>query len=380
MRHTRLLAGFGLAVLVSMLAAAAMAQPNPVALVIANANYPDADKPLPSVVGDADAIAAELQHLGFEVEVKTDLDKAETQRAIDAFIDKIKRGETALFYFSGFGLQVERQTYLIPVDASIWAEADVRRDGISVNALVAQVQRKGAGTKLIVIDAGRRNPFEQRFRAAAAGLAPFEMPVGTLTLYSTAIGKSGEEAESRGHGLFASALLRELKAADASVEQLFNRVRTEVSRASQGRQVPWVASSLVKEVSFDDAPAMPEPAPPKQPPAPAPKVAALPAPSGAAGTPSGGGMAQAGRWQTVVQVRGRRSVCVFDLQPDGRYRFSERCPAPYPGETGDADVKGGKYIMRAKSGRVERGTIEMVGHDKFIARSGGGRVVWTRVE
>jgi hypothetical protein len=412
MRHFRLLAGLSLTILISMLAVPATAQQS-VALVIANATYADAERPPPFAAKDATAIAAQLRRLNFNVEVKTDLGRRETKQAIDAFIDKIGRGDTALFYFSGFGLQVERQTYLIPVDAQIWTAADVRRDGVSANALVARMQHKGAGAKIIVIDAGRRNPFERRFRSDAAGLAPFEMPIGTLALYSTALGRTANDSGSGGHSLFAAALLRQLRSPDASVEQLFNRARIDVSRASAGKQVPWVASSLAKEIHFTDKPAPASassehptaglpvnaksglsdvkaagPANTSTPPdsntstPPKAKVAALPGDTSEASTSSSnsGGLAQAGRWQTVVRTRRHRIVCVFNLQPDGHYRFSDRCPAPYTGETGDADIKGKRYIMRAKSGRVERGTITMDGKDRLIARSGGGRVVWTRIE
>jgi hypothetical protein len=406
MRNFRLLAGLSLTVLVSMLAVPAAAQQGQarVALVIANANYADAEKPLPFAVKDATAIAAELRRLNFNVEVKTDLKKRETRQAIDAFIGKIGRGETVLFYFSGFGLQVERQTYLIPVDAQIWTAADVRRDGVSANALVARMQHKGASAKIIVIDAGRRNPFERRFRSVAAGLAPFEMPVGTLALYSTAIGKTANDLSSGGKSLFAAALLRQLRTPNASVEQLFNRARIDVSRASLGKQVPWVASSLLGEIQFggkppavsrrDTAPlpvsansklsdakaAAPQQTSPNEPALPAPKVAALPSQSGAAEKSSGGGLAQAGTWQTVDRTRRHRIVCVFVLEPNGHYHFSKHCPEPYTGEVGEAAIKGGRYTMHAKSGRVERGTMTMDGPDKFIARSGGGRVVWTRIE
>lgn len=436
MRNFRRLAGLSLTVFVSLFAVPAAAQQSHarVALVIANASYPDAEKPLPFAVKDATAIAAQLRRLNFNVELKTNLTKRATRQAIDTFIGRIRRGETALFYFSGFGLQVARQTYLIPVDAQIWSAADVRRDGMSANALVARMQHKGASAKIIVIDAGRRNPFERRFRSVAAGLAPFEMPVGTLALYSTAIGKVAEDLRSGGKSLFAAALLRQLQSPNKSVEQLFNRARIDVSRASAGKQVPWVASSLLGEIYFSGKPtaaaavsrrdAAPLPVaanaklanskaaapwqtsangggnahsaiaggatlagangatPPNanKPASPGTHMAALPPQAGEAETSSGGGLAQAGRWQTVIRTRRHRIVCVFVLDPDGHYLFSNRCPEPYTGEAGEATIKGKRYTMHAKSGRVERGTIQMIGKDKFIARSGGDRVVWTRVQ
>jgi len=57
---------------------------------------------------------------------------------------KIRNGTAALLYFSGYGIQVARQTYLLPINAQIWTEAEVRRDGVSVDALLAEMHRKGA--------------------------------------------------------------------------------------------------------------------------------------------------------------------------------------------------------------------------------------------
>ena len=64
--------------------------------------------------------------------------------------------------------------------AQVWTEADVRRDGISVDDLLAEMHRKGATVKIVIIDAARRNPFERRFRASPAGLAALEAVKGLL--------------------------------------------------------------------------------------------------------------------------------------------------------------------------------------------------------
>jgi TPR repeat protein len=218
-----------------------------VALVIGNANYPEASGAIPHAIKDATSLADEFRRANFNVELKKNLGKGEMQAAIDAFAAKIKKGATALFYFSGIGLQVARQTYLIPVNAQIWAEADVRRDGVSLDALLADMQRKGASVKIIIVDAARRNPFERRIRAAAAGLAPLDSPVDSLVLYSAAPGKMVDDRSGGANSLFAGELLKELHAPDLTAEEVFNRARVGVSRGSSGAQVPWVASSLLGE-------------------------------------------------------------------------------------------------------------------------------------
>ena len=102
-----------------LLAASASSQQQParVALVIGNASYPDATLPLSTTISDVRALTAELLRHEFTVNVKENVGKQEMQDAIDAFLGKIGNGTTALLYFSGYGIQVERQTFLIPINA-----------------------------------------------------------------------------------------------------------------------------------------------------------------------------------------------------------------------------------------------------------------------
>src|SRR5262249_49913718 len=147
-----------------------------IALLIGNASYPDADAPLKQPVADARAFADELKRNGFEVDVAEDVTKEGMQRALDRLYGKIKPGSAALIFFSGFGIQTGRQTYLIPVNAQIWTESEVRRDGVGIDTILAEMNARGASVKLAVLDASRRNPFERRFRGVSMGLAPVTAP------------------------------------------------------------------------------------------------------------------------------------------------------------------------------------------------------------
>jgi hypothetical protein len=227
------------------------------ALVIANANYPDASTPLPTAIADARGLAEELRRSGFRVDLKEDLGKGDLQRTIEAFTGKIRNGTVALFYFSGYGIQVARQTYLMPVNAQVWTEPEVRRDGISVDALLAEMQRKGAKVKIVILDAAHRNPFERRFRAAASGLAAIDAPENTLAMLSTAPGRLIND-RAGASGLFAGELIKELRVPNVSAEEIFNRVRVGVSRMSNNEQIPWVASSLVEPFYFAPPSAKPQ--------------------------------------------------------------------------------------------------------------------------
>jgi formylglycine-generating enzyme required for sulfatase activity len=242
-----------------------------VALIIGNSNYPDANAPLPTTVNDARTLAEEFRQLKFDVDLQLNVSKETTQRAIDAFLGKIKNGTDALFYFSGFGLQADRQNYLIPVNAQIWTEADVRRDCISVDDLLAQMQRRGAKIKIVIIDAARRNPFERRFRASPAGLAPLGAPEGTLALFSVAPGSVIRDSDSTtSNSVLVTELVKELRSPNQTAEQVFTHTRIGVSRASNNDVVPWVSSSLLEDFYFQlgqSAPALATPPPASPPPA-----------------------------------------------------------------------------------------------------------------
>jgi formylglycine-generating enzyme required for sulfatase activity len=264
-----------LAVVTTMLTSSASPQQSAgrVALVIGNASYPDASAPLSTTIRDVRTVAEEFRQSEFDVDLKENVGKEEMQRAIDAFTEKIKSGSVALLYFSGYGIQVARQTYLLPINAQVWTEAEVRRDGISVDALLADMHRKGAKVKIVILDAARRNPFERRFRPSAAGLAGLDAVDGSLALFSAAPGKVINDGTGA-NSVFVSELIKELRVPNLTAEEVFNRARIAVSRASNGEQVPWVASSLTEEFRFRPPRPVAAPAP-----APAPKAAPTPAPA-----------------------------------------------------------------------------------------------------
>ena len=171
------------------------------------------------------------------------------RRAFDQLYGKIKPGSVALIFFSGFGIQSARQSYMMPVDAQIWTEADVRRDGFSLETVLGEINSRGAGVKIALIDASRRNPFERRFRSFSAGLAPVIAPNGTLVMYSAALGSVVSD-NGGDHSLFVQELLKEIRVPDLMAEETLNRTRVGVTRASRSEQVPWISSSLAEDFSF----------------------------------------------------------------------------------------------------------------------------------
>jgi lipoprotein NlpI len=253
------------------------------ALVIGNAKYPDADAPLKEPINDARAVADELKRDGFNVDIGENLTGDAMRRAFDKLYGKLKPGSIALIFYSGFGVQSNRQSYMIPVDAQIWTEADVRHDGFSLETVLGEINSRGAGVKLALVDASRRNPYERRFRTFSAGLAPVIAPNGTLVMYSAAL--SSVVSDNGGdRSLFVQELLKEIRVPDLMAEETLNRTRVGVTRSSRGEQVPWISSSLAEDFSFIPGGSGNRPPPPPppianvQPPPPPPPAVTPPPP------------------------------------------------------------------------------------------------------
>ncbi len=97
-----------------------------VALVIGNGAYAALPK-LPNPVGDAKALKAALEQLGFAVDLGLDLTRDKMDAAAINFARKARGADVALVFFAGHGIQHRGVNYLAPVDAEVKDEADLRR-------------------------------------------------------------------------------------------------------------------------------------------------------------------------------------------------------------------------------------------------------------
>lgn len=217
-----------------------------VALVIGNGHYPDASAPLAQPINDARGLTAALRGKGFDVDVVEDATRDDMARAIGRLKAKITPDTVVMLFFGGYGVQVGRESFMIPVDAAIWKEADVRRDGVSIEAVLDAMKEQGAKVKLVVVDASRRNPYERRFRSYSHGLAPISAPENALILTSATPGKVADDSKGQ-YSVLMAELLNNL-AAQAGAETAFNKTRVAISRASDGEQVPSVSSSLLEDI------------------------------------------------------------------------------------------------------------------------------------
>ena len=218
------------------------------ALIIGNGHYPDAAEPLNQPINDADGLADAMRRHGFDVDVVEDATKADMARAVERLKSRIKPGSVVMLFFGGYGVQSRHENYMIPTDAVIWKERDVRHEGMSVETVLDAIKERGARATLAVLDASRRNPYERRFRSYSHGLAPVNAPNNALIISSNTPGKVADDTKGD-HSVLVTELLNELNA-HISAEGVFNKTRVAVFRSSNGAQMPSVSSSLLEDVHF----------------------------------------------------------------------------------------------------------------------------------
>lgn len=221
---------------------------NRLALVIGNSTYPDADAPLRQMTRDAEGLTNALRNDGFLVDAVDNAARRDITRAIDRLVARVHLNSIVLVYFGGYGVQSDGQNYLIPVDAKIWSEEDVRRQGVSIDRLLSQLKASGARVRLVVIEASRRNPYERRFRTYSHGLAPIQTSENALILSSGAPGQVVEDPDEL-HSRLMTALLKRMESSKG-IEEVFNNTRNAVVAATQGQQIPALSSTLTESVNL----------------------------------------------------------------------------------------------------------------------------------
>ena len=218
-----------------------------VALVVGNDAY-DSLRPLENAVNDAQAVAAALTDVGFAVTTVTDGTRRKLGSALVKFLEDVRRGDVALFYFAGHGVQVDEQDYLVSIDHAGVSEAEVRVNELSVARVVDEL-RGQAELAIVIVDACRNSPFPTR-TTNRHGLAQMTAPRHTLIAYAAAPGATADDGEPGENGLFTGELVRALQVPGLEVVELFREVGEGVKQASGGQQYPHFDLDLLTPFVF----------------------------------------------------------------------------------------------------------------------------------
>jgi hypothetical protein len=254
-----------------------------VAFVVGNGAYKYAAQQ-PNAPVDARAMAEVLRNVGFEVVEGTNLTHdAMTERLLE-FGRKTQGADVVLFFYAGYGIAISGTNYLLPIDADIKSEMDVKL-GAAINVDVALDQTMGdAKVKLVFLDACRDNPFTAKIKSNSvtrsatvqAGLAEMKSGEGTLIAFATGPGQTALDGEIGTQSPFTRALIAHITQPGVEIQQAMTEVRAQVNEETHKSQLPWGHTNLIGAVYLNPAAA---PAPGAAPASSAPAAGASPSSS-----------------------------------------------------------------------------------------------------
>jgi uncharacterized caspase-like protein len=222
----------------TIVAAQDAATENRIALVIGNAAYQAGALNTPA--NDAGLIAQTLQAAGFDVVGARDLDQDSLRRAFRDFLDKAQGAgpsTVAFVYLSGYGLQLEGENYLVPIDARIDRDSNVALEAVRLSDYVRPLAALRLKASIVVVDAARAHPFARSGPSLAGGLVLVEPEPGMLIAFNAAPGTVAPESRDS-YGPYAQALAEMIREGGLPLAQVFDRVRLRVNDVTKGAQVP----------------------------------------------------------------------------------------------------------------------------------------------
>ena len=226
-----------------------------VAFVVGNSAYKNVPQ-LPNPAIDARSMARVLRNVGFEVVEGSNLTRDAMTAKLLEFGKKSEGADVALFFYAGHGIAVNGANYLLPVDADLKSEMDVKL-GAAINVdLTLEQTMADAKVKLVFLDACRDNPFAAKIRSAKAtrsvsvdsGLAEMKSGEGTLIAFATGPGQTALDGEAGTNSPFTRALLANIAQPGVEIQQAMTKVRAQVNDETNKAQLPWGHTNLTGTV------------------------------------------------------------------------------------------------------------------------------------
>jgi len=219
------------------------------ALLIGNADYQFVST-LSNPRNDATDLAEKLKTLGFSVNLLINATQQEMDNEIHNFGRQlIKNGGIGLFYYAGHGIQAEGQNFLIPVDANVVVQKDVKYKAVHLGMIMDEMDEARNGLNIIILDACRNNPLPASSRSMARGLAQVNGPKGSFIAFATAPGETASDGKGR-NGTYTKHLLMNIDSPEIALEKVFKNVAKGVSVETGNKQMPWVNSSFIGDFYF----------------------------------------------------------------------------------------------------------------------------------
>ena len=252
-----------LSLICMMFAASAANADRRVAFVVGNGTYKNVAA-LPNPPIDAKAMASALRNVGFEVVEGTNLTRDKMTEKLLDFGKKAQGSDIAVFFYAGHGIAISGTNYLLPIDADIKSEMDVKL-GAAINIdLTLDQTMSDAKVKLVFLDACRDNPFAAKIKsnsptrsvAVGSGLAEMKSGEGTLIAFATGPGQTALDGQEGTNSPFTRALIANIATPGVEIQQAMTKVRAQVNEETSKGQLPWGHTNLIGSVYLNGAPAV----------------------------------------------------------------------------------------------------------------------------
>lgn len=255
------------AVLGLLILSAAVSEAKRIAFVVGISQYDNfADhQQLDNSVYDARAVSQTLGDLGFEVIDGINLTVSEFDKKWKQVLDSTTSEDTLVFFFSGHGVEVHKENFLLPRDMPYFQHGrhkQFQRKSVSLFDLMDDLRmgdRQPPKVTVMILDACRDDPtippeFKPKGGAPRGGLAeiPKDKAKGTFIMYAAAPGKValdrlGPEDQQK-KSVYTRTLLPLLKQPSLSIQDLAIKVREEVYKSTKKvgfEQLPEYTDGLI---------------------------------------------------------------------------------------------------------------------------------------
>jgi hypothetical protein len=261
-------------------------------------------------------MAGVLRNVGFEVVEGVDLTRDKMTEKLLDFGKRAQGADIAVFYYAGHGIAIDGTNYLLPIDADIKSEMDVKL-GTAINVDLTLDQTMGdAKVKLVFLDACRDNPFAARIKATATrsvsvqqGLAEMKSGEGTLIAFATGPGQTALDGQEGTNSPFTRALIAHITEPGVEIQQAMTEVRAQVNEETSKGQLPWGHTNLIGSVYLN----------PTQ--APAASAAASAAPATEVASSGNGGEVEVEFWRSVKDSNKPEELNAYLTKyPNGQFK------------------------------------------------------------
>jgi formylglycine-generating enzyme required for sulfatase activity len=250
-RRSVLLGGVGLALGAGSSVSGQQTAQKRFAVILANQAYEK--NPLPNIDNDASLMAKTLTGLGFAVTTLMNGTRSTMRTKLKELKDNLTAnpGGIGFVYYSGHGVQVDGENYLVPVNnGALTSEADVKEDCLSLSYVLEMSKGTQAKAYITVLDACRDNPFLGQKGDGNKGLAVVgrTLDASTLVAFAASPGETASATLGGANSIYTAELVKHLQTPNLSLQEVFQTTRSAVRTKSSNKQRPREDNGLEEQI------------------------------------------------------------------------------------------------------------------------------------